>query len=351
MATSAGGPTYTKITERAGQVYVLKRQNNIDDEFADAETLNTTTEELYKKAITLSVSTSRLAAIFRFLNILATVLIIVAGAIIGVLGIISCQNAASRIASSLGFVVTAIQTCLSTFDLAKRTVLLKGVSLNARTISRCVRNLSITDASSKYKTRTLEQYYRELDSLDLEIFDLNSPIPGIIKENKPAYADESPPGSDSDLSSMDSPHSSPEHVVVELPPLPNRTMNPRMMNADRVENVERKMNPGGPAKISKSSKAPPRRRRFASDESTELVVTNLSKVDKTSRNDPAEISARSPPQNLRNFRPELFVRSQHKMARSAPSELAVGDFAKNNDNIETNINTNIEDGLDDRIDE
>ena len=129
--------------------------------------------DLYENAMNMASSAGKQANGMKIVTIIADLLVIVAGAVIGVVSLFAAQNRASYIASALGFVISAIQGIVSTFSLQKRSVLLKEDSYRLRKAARGIRQLQYAGGKKKAILARLEEYHAEIDEIDMHIFDNN----------------------------------------------------------------------------------------------------------------------------------------------------------------------------------
>jgi hypothetical protein len=140
---------------------------NDEDDPVQTDSTEMMINDLYSDSLRLSSIANRKASVFKGLYITCVFVIIVAGAATGILSI----NNDEYIVSAIGFVTTAIQALATTFSFERRGVLLKDVSNKLRKVSRQIRSLQNTDIKQKDKMRKLEEYYDEVNELDLNMFD------------------------------------------------------------------------------------------------------------------------------------------------------------------------------------
>lgn len=154
----------TKTLKRRGNTYEIT-----DD---DDGVLDTMIDDLYIEALSLSSAATARAGVLKFLTVSASIFMIIAGAIIGVLTLESHKdNVSICIASILGFSITAIQTALSTFSIERRSVLLKQISLKLREIARELKTLEASEINPGDKMKRVQMLYDKVDKLDLGMFD------------------------------------------------------------------------------------------------------------------------------------------------------------------------------------
>src|SRR3972149_7409755 len=163
---------YIKTIQRRGKNYMIRASLPSEEDPVESDGTDHMINDLYIETLGMSSSSNRKAGIFKIIYILATMFMIIAGAIIGVLTLDGQSNHISLyIASILGFSITATQTVLSTFAVEKRSVLLKDVSNKLRKISWNINTLQASNAKPEDKMKKLEEYYAEVNELDLAMFD------------------------------------------------------------------------------------------------------------------------------------------------------------------------------------
>lgn len=158
-------PSYIRTIKRRGNIYVVDEQAS--------SSIDQMIEDLYTEALSMSLDANRKAKMLKFFNILANIFLVISGAVIGVLTLNQSNTSYYYISSILGFMITGIQTLMSMFSIEKRCVLLKTISANLRKTSRQIKNLETSNLKRKDKKKKLEEYYTEMDELDLIIFDNN----------------------------------------------------------------------------------------------------------------------------------------------------------------------------------
>lgn len=164
---NSGSYGYMKTIQRRGNTYMIRDSLPSED---DAEEMNDTdrmSRDLYIDSIKLSTGAGRGASMFKMLYFICAFLMILGGVAVGIIS----YGKIDYFVSAIGFALTAIQTFLITFSIEKRGVLLKDVSNKSRKISREVRMLQTSDMKPHDKMKKLDEYYTELDDLDLTMFD------------------------------------------------------------------------------------------------------------------------------------------------------------------------------------
>ena len=163
---------YIKTIQRRGNTYMIRDSLPSEEDPVESDGVDRMIEDLYTETLHMSSSSGRKAGLFKIFYVLATIFVTISGAVIGVLTLEGYESCSSLyIAAVLGFMITAIQTLLSTFSIEKRSVLLKDVSNKLRRISRELKVLQNSEINPKKKMVKLEEFYAEVDELDISIFD------------------------------------------------------------------------------------------------------------------------------------------------------------------------------------
>lgn len=157
---------YIKPIQRRGNTYMIRDSLPSEDDLAENNGTEQMINDLYIDSLKLSSTASHKASLFKTLYTLCSFIMIIIGAVVGIMSI-----GDDYIVAVLGFIVTGIQTFLTTFSIERRGVLLKDTSNKLKRISRQVRSLQITDMNPRDKMKKLEEYYTEVDELDLNMFE------------------------------------------------------------------------------------------------------------------------------------------------------------------------------------
>jgi len=161
-----------KPIQRRGNTYMIKEPAEFNN--SDINSTDSMINDLYNETLNMSAVSNTRAELFKYLTDLSTVFMILAGVAIGILTQKGYHNDTTLyIASGLGFLITGIQTILSTFSIGKRSVLLKNIAGRLRKTSRQIKSLEVAIISPEEKMRKLEEFYAEVDEFDLDIFDNN----------------------------------------------------------------------------------------------------------------------------------------------------------------------------------
>jgi hypothetical protein len=178
---------YIKTVQRRGNTYMIRESLPSDDDMIESDSMERMINDLYAESIHLSIHANRKASILKAIHIMTTMFITIAGAVIGVLSIDHEDDASKYTAGILGFSISVVKTLSSTFSVEKKSVLLKETAAKLRKISRDVRSLQNEKIKPKKKLSKLDQYYAQVDELDLNMFDTNA-VP-IAKKNTKTSSD------------------------------------------------------------------------------------------------------------------------------------------------------------------
>lgn len=144
--------------------------HSLSDWYSDA-TL-TLLHDLEHECKSLSSMSQWKSNIYKCISILIIFSIVLLGAAVGILGILStCSDVLSYIASALGFCITGIKTLDSVFTVEKKAILLRDISNKANRIVREVSKVKIIRYREKKLLHKIEEWHSELDNLDLSSFD------------------------------------------------------------------------------------------------------------------------------------------------------------------------------------
>lgn len=157
--------SFVKTIRRRGNVYVVPGNPDTPDSTEDM------INDLYNETLNLSVRANSKARRLKFLNVLSNIYLVISGAVIGVLTLNSSNEALMYTAAVLGFAITAIQTLMTMFSIEKRGVTLMDISHSLRKMSRKIKALNAVEMKPRDKMKKLEEYYTEIDELDLAMFD------------------------------------------------------------------------------------------------------------------------------------------------------------------------------------
>jgi len=180
-----------KTVKRRGNTYML-RESMPSEESDDLDVNNNMMVDLYTESLRMSSAATKKSNWLKYLFIFCSIFITISGTVIGVLSLDTSNNrdvltdpnnitsvnnisytttSQQYVSSILGFIITAIQTLLSTFAIEKRSVLLRDAGNKLRKISRDVKVLQYSELRSKDKMKRLDELYTEVDELDLNMFD------------------------------------------------------------------------------------------------------------------------------------------------------------------------------------
>lgn len=215
------GPTmgYMKTVQRRGNIYMIRDSIPSDDDPVESDGVDRMINDLYNETMQMSSSANRRAGIFKYLYVLAAIFITIAGAIIGSLTVQGFSTSITQYAATiLGFGIATVQALTSTFSIQSRSVLLKDVSNRLRKVARGLKNLQNSESKPRDKMKRLEEYYAEVDELDLNMFD--NTITSVSSPKISAASNDSK-RSGSDLSSRSDPLYEEQNTQKDEPPLKN----------------------------------------------------------------------------------------------------------------------------------
>jgi hypothetical protein len=153
------------------------------------EDVNNMIEDLYLEAINKSLEAKRKASLYKLFYIFATWVVVSIGVTVSILSLGFDGTGVSTAIAILALLSSGITTILREFDIAKRGVLFKDISKKLRKIARQLKLLKQSEQKSKHKLIKLEEYYDEVDELDMSMFD--NEVTNINKEVPTLKRDES----------------------------------------------------------------------------------------------------------------------------------------------------------------
>lgn len=159
-------PLASRTIYRRGNSYVINDSLPSDDP-SETDMTDTMICDLYEESQNLSKRASSRASWFKMLYVLGTIIIIISGVVIGVVSF----GKNDFLTTAFGLMVTALQTFLTTFSIEKRGVILKDISAKLRKVSWKLKKLQTSHIGKLEKIRQMEEYYSEVDDLDMAIFD------------------------------------------------------------------------------------------------------------------------------------------------------------------------------------
>ena len=133
----------------------------------------TAANQLHEDCIRLSNRAVTIANIYKAINIISIIFITISGAVVGILALEINKNYVTYlIASILGFSITVVRTLMSVFGVEKRAVLIKDTANRLRRIARAIKTLQNTQTCSRDFLKLIENYYAEVDELDIGMIDM-----------------------------------------------------------------------------------------------------------------------------------------------------------------------------------
>lgn len=128
--------------------------------------------ELYEETLKMSVKATKRAVIYKYVIIVGTLFVIIAGAVTTMLNIPSFCNMVIRyINTVIGFIIIVIHTLLATFGLEYKSIILTEISTKLRKLSGKIKSLETSQFKHRKKLQLLEKYYIKVDQLELNILD------------------------------------------------------------------------------------------------------------------------------------------------------------------------------------
>lgn len=170
---------------RKGNTYVVKNTQSNED----VQDIYTIVDDLYDETKKMAWWADMKANIYKIMYVLCSIYIIVAGAVVGVLGInnrvVSNINNSTVIQDFsptniaiivLGFSITTFKSLLDVFTIQKRSILLKDSSIKLRKIARDVNSLKTLNLSNTELLRHIDMFYTQVDGLDIMMFNNDDSI-------------------------------------------------------------------------------------------------------------------------------------------------------------------------------
>jgi len=154
----------------------ITTEDEIKDQKFESDFLDLLFKDLYNECIKRRIKAKRRSGIYKILYIILTFIIVITGAIIGILSIDGMINNNNFIyyVTILGFLVSIIESFLAAFEIQKRSLELKKIAIKLSALSRKTAFLKFSDISLEEKIKNLNKIYTKLDELDISI--INSKI-------------------------------------------------------------------------------------------------------------------------------------------------------------------------------
>ena len=175
---TARRPTF----RQKGNTYVIKNTNSNQDN-QDNEDIYHVIDDLYEDVISQSKMAEFQANMYKLLNVFASIFIVIAGSISGILAIntntinsisntttVNDNSGTIWVISILGFSITVIKTLLVLFTIEKRSILLKESSIKLRKLSREIKNLKNQNLTNIELFQRIDMIHTEIDELDIHVF-------------------------------------------------------------------------------------------------------------------------------------------------------------------------------------
>lgn len=164
--------SYIRPIQRRGNTYMIRDSLPLEDDPVEADSTERMIEDLCNETLKMSAAAQWKATLFKVIYVLTQVLTVVGGVVVTVLSFQGYETTITKYSAGvIGAIIAGVQSLMMLFAVEKRGVLLKDVSIKLRKISRQVRALRSADMKPNKKIKRLEEYYAEVDDLDLSIFD------------------------------------------------------------------------------------------------------------------------------------------------------------------------------------
>jgi hypothetical protein len=163
----------------------------------DTESIFQLIDELSAKALRESSFADWKATLFKWIHIIGSIFITVAGSVIGVLGVVTNSdtnlynstaiatknyNGAQLTFIILGFCVTICKAMLSLFGIEKKSYLYKQSALDLKKISRSANELRSMDMTEQERAKRINELYADMDDLDIYMFSNGATKPAPVVE-------------------------------------------------------------------------------------------------------------------------------------------------------------------------
>ncbi|HSW76495.1 MAG TPA: hypothetical protein VLG50_05595 [Candidatus Saccharimonadales bacterium] len=162
---------------RHGNTYIIKNTEAKED----VDDLYHLVTVLYDETVTQSRWADFKATLYKIGYIIGSIFITIAGAVIGVLGLMIGSNHIAVI--FLGFSISVVKSLLSLFALEKRSYLLKDASIKLKKLSRDTNELKTQIISPDELIAKMNRIYNDMDDLDIYMFS-NGNNNKIVTNNK-----------------------------------------------------------------------------------------------------------------------------------------------------------------------
>lgn len=171
------------MNEPRPNIYTIKTNTNNASSLEDVQDIYKTIDKLQQDALNQAYLADCKATGLKFVYVLGSIFITVAGAVIAVLSIVTDGNFVTNNNTTvnkyngtqitnivLGFCVTIFKSLLALFMIEKRSYMFKDVSLKLKKISRNVGELRSLDLSNQELIKKVGEFYAEMDDLDIYMF-------------------------------------------------------------------------------------------------------------------------------------------------------------------------------------
>jgi len=165
-----------------GQIYILKNNDSHDHD----DDIYHIIDEVYDETLKQSRWADVTATLYKYADHLCTAFIVIAGALIGLLGLLDNPNVVNitnpvtnathvytplaLVAIILGFSITVLKSLLSLFNLNQKSYILKTSSIQLRKLSRQAKELKNQTLTNDELIIRIDAIYTEIDDMDITMF-------------------------------------------------------------------------------------------------------------------------------------------------------------------------------------
>ncbi len=165
---------------RKGTTYVIKSDNANKD---DSDDIFHVIDDMYEDVMSQSKMADFQATFYKFLSVIASIFIVLAGAVTGILAIntntmntisngtnTTQDNGTLLAITVMGFSVTVTKTLLVLFTIEKRSILLKESGIKLRKLAREIKSFKNINLTNTELFQRIDAIHTELDELDITMF-------------------------------------------------------------------------------------------------------------------------------------------------------------------------------------
>lgn len=153
-----------------GITYIIKNQ-----ESDDTEEIYPILDNFYEDVLQQSKMAEFQAGLFKLMNTLSRIFIILAGAVCGILSIIAYKttsdlNGTLITITVLSFSITVLKTLSALFTIEKKSIMLKESAIRLRKLSREIKKLKTINLTNVEIFQRIDAIQTELDEIDITMF-------------------------------------------------------------------------------------------------------------------------------------------------------------------------------------